>query len=134
MTDHAVLSYKGKNYDLPIVVGTEDEHAVDISSLRGASGLITLDRGYGNTGSCESEITYIDGDKGELLHRGYPIDQLASKSHFLEVCYLLIYGELPSADKLEHFENTITRQKKWPCPPSCEQSRRARSISGGTGI
>ena len=82
MTDHAVLSYQGKSYELPVVVGTEDERAVDISSLRSASGLITLDGGYGNTGSCESAITYIDGDKGNLRYRGYPIEQLAERSTF----------------------------------------------------
>ncbi len=107
MTDHAVLSYKGNNYDLPIVVGTEDEHAADISSLRGASGLITLDRGYSNTGSCESEITYIDGDKGILRYRGYPIEQLAERSTFTETAYLLIFGELPTGAQHTEFRRLL---------------------------
>ncbi len=111
MTDHAVLSYKGRNYDLPIVVGTEDEHAADISSLRGASGLITLDRGYGNTGSCESEITYIDGDKGILRYRGYPIEQLAERSTFTETAYLLIFGELPTGAQYTEFRRLLNEHQ-----------------------
>lgn len=111
MTDHAVLSYRGRNYDLPIVVGTEDEHAADISSLRGASGLITLDRGYGNTGSCESEITYIDGDKGILRYRGYPIEQLAERSTFTETAYLLIFGELPTGAQYTEFRRLLNEHQ-----------------------
>ncbi len=108
MTDHAVLSYEGKNYELPIVVGTEDEKAADISALRSTSGLITLDSGYVNTGSCESEITYIDGDKGILRYRGYAIEQLAERSTFSETAYLLIFGELPTNAQHSEFRRLLT--------------------------
>lgn len=111
MTDHAVLSYKGKSYDLPIVVGTEDEHAADVSSLRAASGLITLDRGYGNTGSCKSEITFIDGDNGILRYRGYPIEQLAERSTFTETAYLLIFGELPTGAQHTEFRRLLNEHQ-----------------------
>ena len=111
MTDHAVLSYEGKSYDLPIVVGTENEKAADISSLRSASGLITLDGGYGNTGSCESEITFIDGNKGILRYRGYPIEQLAQRSTFTETAYLLIFGELPTSAQHAEFRRLMTQHQ-----------------------
>jgi len=107
MTDHAELSYDGKTYALPIVVGTENEKAADISKLRASSGLITLDGGYGNTGSCESEITFIDGDKGILRYRGYPIEQLAEKSTFTETAYLLIFGELPTGPQHKEFRRLV---------------------------
>ncbi len=109
MTETATLSYEGKTYELPVVKGTEGEVAVDISKLRAESGLITLDVGYGNTGSCKSAITFIDGAKGILRYRGYPIEQLAEGSTFLEVAYLLIHGELPGKDELAAYRHSIMR-------------------------
>ena len=97
MSDKATLALDGKSYELPVVVGTEHERAVDIEKLRAESGLITLDDGYGNTGSCLSNITFIDGEKGILRYRGYPIEQLAEHSTFIETAYLIIFGELPTA-------------------------------------
>ena len=108
-TKTATLTIDGQSYDLPIFSPTAGPDVVDIRKLYGQAGVFTYDPGFTSTASCDSTITYIDGDKGELLHRGYPIDQLAAKSHFLEVCYLLLYGELPSAAQLEKFETTITR-------------------------
>ena len=98
----------GKKMKLPIVVGSENEHAVDISALRAQTGYITIDEGYGNTGSCKSAIGFIDGDLGILRYRGYPIEELAEKSTFLEVSYLLIYGELPTQKQLADFTQNIT--------------------------
>ena len=92
MSDIAKLSIGDKTYEFPVVVGTENEHAIDISKLRAESGLITLDVGFKNTGSTKSEITFLDGEKGILRYRGYSIEDLAEKSHFLEVAHLLIYG------------------------------------------
>ncbi|WP_170373816.1 MULTISPECIES: citrate synthase [Ruegeria] len=112
MTDSnktATLTVHGKEYELPVHSPTAGPDVVDIRKLYGQAGVFTYDPGFTSTASCDSTITYIDGDKGELLHRGYPIDQLAEKSHFLEVCYLLLYGELPVAKDLETFESTITR-------------------------
>ncbi|AVO39251.1 citrate synthase [Pukyongiella litopenaei] len=111
MTDSkktATLSFDGKSYDLPIFSPTAGPDVIDIRKLYGTAGVFTYDPGFTSTASCDSTITYIDGEKGELLHRGYPIDQLASKSHFLEVCFLLLYGYLPTATELESFESTIT--------------------------
>ena len=108
-TKTATLTIDGQSYELPVYSPTAGPDVIDIRKLYGQAGVFTYDPGYTSTASCDSTITFIDGDKGELLHRGYPIDQLASKSHYLEVCYLLLYGELPSAEKLEDFENTITR-------------------------
>ncbi|HRF02767.1 MAG TPA: citrate synthase [Pirellulaceae bacterium] len=107
MSDVAKLSYQGRQLDLPLVVGTEQETALDIAKLRAATGLITLDEGYVNTGATTSAITYLDGDTGILRYRGYPIEELAEKCEFLEVCYLLIYGELPTADQLNAFSDSI---------------------------
>ncbi|MDH5379794.1 MAG: citrate synthase [Cyclobacteriaceae bacterium] len=107
MSEKAKISYGGKEYEVPVVVGTENEHALDISSLRSQSGLITLDYGYKNTGSTSSAITYLDGENGILRYRGYPIEQLAEKSSFIEVAYLLIYGELPTQLELQKFEGDI---------------------------
>ena len=95
MTDTAKLQVDGKNVELPIIVGSEGERAIDVSKLRAETGYITLDQGYGNTGSCKSDITFIDGEKGILRYRGYPIEELAEKSSFIETAYLLIWGELP---------------------------------------
>lgn len=103
MGDTATLNINGSTYELPVVVGTENEVGIDISELRAKSSCITLDDGYANTGSCKSTITYIDGEKGILRYRGYPIEVLAEKSSFVEVAYLLIFGELPSAGNLADF-------------------------------
>ena len=109
MTDKATLNIGDKSYDLPIMKGTVGPDVIDVRKLYGDSDRFTFDPGFTSTASCESKITYIDGDAGVLLHRGYPIDQLAEKSSFLEVSHLLLYGELPSASKFEEFEGTITR-------------------------
>jgi citrate synthase len=100
MTKNATLSYDDKSYELPVVIGTEDEAAVDISQLRAKSGLITLDSGYANTGACTSNITYIDGEQGILRYRGYPVEELAERSTFVETAYLLIFGELVPTGQL----------------------------------
>ncbi|HTM00237.1 MAG TPA: citrate synthase [Candidatus Omnitrophota bacterium] len=105
----ATLSLDGTMATLPVVRGTEGETAIDIEELRAATGLITLDPGFANTGSCKSAITFIDGEKGILRYRGYPIEELAAKSSFLEVAWLLIHGELPTNAELETFTNEITR-------------------------
>lgn len=99
----------GKGLELPVIVGTEDEHGVDISKLRAATGYITVDDGYVNTGSTTSSITYLDGEAGVLRYRGYPIEQLAEKSDFVEVAYLLIYGELPSQQQADEFRHALRR-------------------------
>ncbi|SMO40490.1 citrate synthase [Ruegeria faecimaris] len=112
MTDSnksATLTVHGKTYELPVHSPTVGPDVIDIRKLYSEADVFTYDPGFTSTASCDSTITYIDGEKGELLHRGYPIDQLAEKSHFLEVCYLLLYGELPAAKELEKFETTITR-------------------------
>ena len=107
MTKSAKLTYNGKEIELPVLTGTENEDAIDISKIRSETGLITLDKGYKNTGATTSKITYLDGEKGILRHRGYSIEELASKSTFTEVCYLLINGELPTQDQLDSFEHEI---------------------------
>ncbi|WP_415402656.1 citrate synthase [Tateyamaria sp. SN3-11] len=104
----AKLSIGDDTYDLPMHSPTAGPDVLDIRKLYGQAGVFTYDPGYTSTASCDSTITFIDGDKGVLLHRGYPIDQLAEKSHYLEVCYLLLYGDLPSAKQLEEFENLVT--------------------------
>jgi len=103
----AKLSLNGKEYELPVVVGSEAEVGVDIAQLRAKSGAITLDSGYGNTGSCKSAITFIDGDTGILRYRGYPIEELAQQATFTEVAYLLIHGELPSAGQLSKWDDDL---------------------------
>jgi citrate synthase len=108
-TGTATLQFDGRSATLPVIRGTENEMAVDIEKLRSATGLITLDPGYGNTGSCRSAITFIDGEKGILRYRGYPIEQLAEKSTFLEVAWLLIHGELPTQRELDGFTRDVTR-------------------------
>ncbi|MEX0653178.1 MAG: citrate synthase [Phycisphaeraceae bacterium] len=100
-----------KSVELPVVVGTENEHALDISNLRSETGYITLDDGYGNTGSCKSAITFIDGEKGILRYRGIPIEQLAAKSTFIETALLLIYGELPTKERLASFRAQLTEHQ-----------------------
>ncbi|MEM8791115.1 MAG: citrate synthase [Pseudomonadota bacterium] len=105
----ATLTLDGKSVDLPVYDGIHGPSVIDIRTLYKELDVFTYDPGFTSTGSCESKITYIDGDKGELLYRGYPIDELAEKSHYLEVCYLLLYGELPTAAALEDFELRVTR-------------------------
>ncbi|MEE3071680.1 MAG: citrate/2-methylcitrate synthase, partial [Pseudomonadota bacterium] len=105
----AKLTIGENTYDLPIYSPTLGPDVLDIRKLYGQAGVFTYDPGFTSTASCDSTITFIDGDKGELLHRGYPIDQLAEKSHYLEVCFLLLYGHLPTTAELEKFETTITR-------------------------
>lgn len=109
MAEKATLSYEGKSYELPIITGTENESAIDISKLRSDSGLITFDEGYKNTGSTISNITFLDGEKGILHYRGYTIEDLASKASFVEVIYLLLYGELPTQSQLSEFETSISK-------------------------
>lgn len=108
MSDKATLEYNGKKYEFPVVEGTENELAIDIKSLRSSTGgIITIDPGYKNTGSCESAITFLDGEKGILRYRGYSIEELAEKADFLEVAYLLIFGELPNEEELAKFHKDI---------------------------
>ncbi|NUB43730.1 citrate (Si)-synthase [Fertoebacter nigrum] len=109
MTKTATLTFDDKVIELPVHSPTLGPDVLDIRKLYAQGDVFTYDPGFTSTAACESAITYIDGDVGELLHRGYPIEQLAEHSHFLEVCYLLLYGELPSAEKLAHFERTVTR-------------------------
>jgi citrate synthase len=108
MTDKATLTIGDKSYDLPILKGSTGPDVLDVRKFYGDSDHFTFDPGFTSTASCESKITYIDGDAGILLHRGYPIDQLAEKSSFLEVCHLLLNGELPTADEFTKFERNIT--------------------------
>lgn len=109
MSKTAILEIDGKKYEFPVIVGTENEVAIDIEKLRGATGAITLDPGYKNSGSCKSEITFLDGEEGILRYRGYSIEDLADKADFLEVAYLLIFGELPNQAQLDKFENDIRK-------------------------
>ena len=109
MTEKAkIILPDGQTIDLPVLTGSENEKGIDISGLRKQTGYITLDPGFVNTGSCESSITFLDGEKGILQFRGYPIEELAEKSTFIEVAYLLINGELPKKDQLENFTNRIS--------------------------
>jgi citrate synthase len=103
MTETATLTYRGKTYELPVLEGTEGERGIDISNLRQMSGLITLDTGYANTGSCSSDITFMDGEKGILRYRGIPVEQLAKYSSFRETAFLLVHGKLPSRKELNRF-------------------------------
>jgi citrate synthase len=107
MADKATLTVGDITHEFPVVEGTENELAINIKTLRSATGLITLDPGYKNTGSCESAITFLDGEKGILRYRGYAIEDLAEKADFLEVAYLLIFGELPNKEELEKFHSDI---------------------------
>jgi citrate synthase len=109
MSETAKIELEGKVYELPVITGSENEKAIDISKLRALSGYITLDQGFKNTGSTQSEITFLDGENGILRYRGYSIEELADKATFIEVAYLLIYGELPTQAQLENFQNTITK-------------------------
>jgi len=114
MSDKASLNFGDSTYSLNVLIGSEDEKALDVRQLRKESGLITYDDGYGNTGSCESSVTFIDGDKGILRYRGYDIAELAEKSNFLEVCLLLLNGELPSPQELSAFESKVSRYQSLP--------------------
>src|SRR3569832_288913 len=105
----ATLTYKNKQYTLPSFSGTEGPEVLDIRKLYGEADVFTYDPGFTSTASCESDITFIDGDKGILLYRGYSIDQLAEHSNFLEVCYLLLHGELPNKEQFKKFDTSITR-------------------------
>ncbi|MDP7035787.1 MAG: citrate synthase [Planctomycetota bacterium] len=107
MSDVASFQLGDQQLEMPVVTGSEGERGVDISRLRAETGVITLDPGYANTGSCQSDITFIDGEKGILRYRGYPIEELAQKSTFLEVAYLLLYGELPTQDVFDEFKDEI---------------------------
>ena len=109
MENKAKLIVDGKTYEYPIMVGTEGEKAIDISKLRSDTGCITFDNGFGNTGSCTSAITYLDGEQGILRYRGYPIEQVAEKSTFVETSYLLIYGDLPKQKELNDFSQSFTK-------------------------
>ncbi len=104
----AKLTYDGKDHEFPLVSGSEGEVGIDISTLRGATGAVTFDPGYGNTGSCKSAITFIDGEKGILRYRGYPIEELAEHAQFPEVCYLLIYGHLPNRKERAEWRRDLT--------------------------
>jgi citrate synthase len=108
MSETVQFAFNGKTLDLPVITGTEGEKGVDITKLRADTGLITLDPGYGNTGSCQSAITFIDGDQGILRYRGIPIEEFARNPDFIEVAWLLIFGRLPKADELQRFRNRLT--------------------------
>ncbi|WP_264535104.1 citrate synthase [Flavobacterium sp. N1736] len=109
MSKIATLEVDGQKIELPVITGSENESAIDINKLRDLTGIITIDPGYKNSGSCKSEITFLDGELGILRYRGYSIEDLAEKANFLEVSYLLIFGELPTAQELEQFENGIKK-------------------------
>ncbi|MFB9077385.1 citrate synthase [Flavobacterium procerum] len=109
MSKIATLEVDGKKIELPVITGSENESAIDINKLRDLTGFITIDPGYKNSGSCKSEITFLDGELGILRYRGYSIEDLAEKASFLEVSYLLIFGELPTTAELENFENNIKK-------------------------
>jgi citrate synthase len=108
MSDSAKLFYKGQEFEFPVIIGTENEPAIDIAKLRSDTGLITIDSGFKNTGSTTSSITFLDGEEGILRYRGYRIEDLAEKSSFMEVAYLLIYGDLPTQTQFEDFTKQIT--------------------------
>jgi citrate synthase len=107
MSEKATLNLEGKNYELDVTIGSENEKCFDIQKLRSETGYITLDPGFGNTGSCFSSITYVDGAKGILRYRGYPIEDLAEKAIFIETAYLILYGELPKKDQFDSFSERI---------------------------
>ena len=112
MADKAFLELEGKRYEFPLVKGSEGEVGIDIKTLRAQTGAVTLDPGYKNTGACQSSITFLNGEKGELRYRGYSIDELAEKASFLEVAYLLIFGEFPTATQIQQFESDIQKESK----------------------
>lgn len=110
MADTAFLELDGKRYEFPLVKGSEGEVGIDIKTLRAQTGAVTLDPGFKNTGSCQSAITFLDGEKGELRYRGYAIDELAEKASFLEVAYLLIFGVFPTSEQMQKFESAIKKE------------------------
>ncbi|MDA1209725.1 MAG: citrate (Si)-synthase, partial [Bacteroidetes bacterium] len=111
MSQKATIEVGGKTFEFPVLQGTENELAIDIGALRAVTeGVTTIDPGFKNTGSCESAITFLDGEQGILRYRGYAIEELAEKADFLEVAYLLIFGELPNRDELQTFQNDIKEQ------------------------
>ena len=110
MTDAAVLNVGDASLEMPIIPATVGQDGFDASKILAKTGKVALDVGFVNTASCSSAITFIDGDEGILRYRGYPIEQLAEQSTFLEVAYLLIHGELPTQEELDHFEGKITRR------------------------
>ena len=114
MSGKAKLNIDGTEYELPIIKGSEGETGIDITTLRASTKAITLDNGFMNTGSCQSAITFLNGEKGILRYRGYPIEQLADNSNFLEVSYLLNYGELPSGDQLNKFTSSVKENAALP--------------------
>ena len=109
MSKNAIIEIDGNKFELPVMVGSENETAIDISKLRDLSGAITYDPGYKNSGVCKSDITFLDGEEGILRYRGYSIEDLADKADFLEVSYLVIFGELPTREQLADFENNIRK-------------------------
>ena len=109
MSEKVKLSYKGKDFEFPLVEGSENEKGIDIKSLRSQTGLITYDPGYKNTGSCKSDITFLDGEEGILRYRGYSIEDLCEKASFIEVAFLLIFGDMPSKKELNYFNNEIRK-------------------------
>ena len=109
VSEKAEIKVNGQVFEAPVVVGTENEPAIDIGALRGKTGFVTLDPAFMNTASTKSAITFIDGEKGILRYRGIPIEELAKKSKFTEVAYLLIYGELPKQGELDRFSRLLTR-------------------------
>ena len=109
MSEIAKVILEGKEYEFPVITGSENEKAIDISNLRAKTGYITLDPGYVNTGATTSSITYLDGEQGILRYRGIPIEQLAEKSTFVETSYLLIYGNLPNKQQLETFSKSLKK-------------------------
>src|SRR5215813_8245690 len=111
MDKFAELTVDGKTWRLPMIEGSESERAIDIASLRNETGLITLDDGYANTGSCQSQITFIDGERGILRYRGVPIEELAERSTFIEVAHLIILGRLPTSAELRRFSNLLTENE-----------------------
>lgn len=111
MTKTAKLILDGKTYELPVIVGTENENAIDISCLRQETGYITLDPGFGNTGACTSKITFVDGENGILRYRGYPIEELANQATFIETAYLLIFGEQPTRAQRQEFRDHLSEQE-----------------------
>lgn len=111
MSKTAKLEVNGKVHELPVVIGSEGEVGIDVSNLRNATGCITLDDGYANTGSCLSKITFIDGENGILRYRGIPIEELAESSSFIETAYLLIYGHLPARAELRRFSDLLTENE-----------------------
>ncbi len=109
MSEVGIFEFKGKRYEFPVYIGVEDEIAIDIAKLRDQTGIITFDRGFKNTGACKSEITFLDGEEGILRHRGYAIEDLTKKASYLEVAYLIIFGELPTKEQLAKFDKDIKK-------------------------